>query len=389
MELEVAELIPLKDKVVDKKKGTRRYWYEKGAAGERVQFNPTSLKISTTNNVDTGGSTTRTQKHQTPSVQPSTLSFDLEFDTAEALNNKGEPQDVRELTEHIRRFCTPNDKDPGKPPPALLFHWGKFLFYGIVTQLTEDIDYFSPDGYPLRAKVSVSMTEVNGKWDAAELGPGARERDDALKGTPGPQYSDGATTPDPPLGNGAGSAPTANPVAAVIARAGESVQQLLTRLDQDPETWRSAMAGLDSPLSLSAGAQVQLGAAASASAGLGVAGGATASASVSAEAGARAALGLEGGAAARVGGVGAQAAAGFALAEAGGIVQAGARADASAAASAQAGARAQFAVPLQAQASASASAHASAHTDARSLTFGRGVPLRARVSGDAAATPGP
>lgn len=60
-----------------------------------VQFNPTSLKLSRSNNIDKGGATTRTQKRQAPSVQPATLSFDLEFDTAEG--EGGQPKDVREL----------------------------------------------------------------------------------------------------------------------------------------------------------------------------------------------------------------------------------------------------------------------------------------------------
>ena len=86
------------------------------------------------------------QKRQTPSVQPATLSFDLEFDTAEG-----------ETRRHSRRTCGSHTHrapvhraDQGatrrQPPPAVRFVWGTFTFQGIVTQLTEDLDYFSPTG---------------------------------------------------------------------------------------------------------------------------------------------------------------------------------------------------------------------------------------------------
>ena len=67
--------------------------------------------------------------------------------------------------------------------------------------------------------------------------------------------------------------PTDQPDQAAAAQDGESVQQLLTRLGADPATWRSAMAGLTSPLGLTAGAQVQLDASITAGAGIGVSAG--------------------------------------------------------------------------------------------------------------------
>src|SRR5215472_15854602 len=67
--------------------------------------------------------------------------------------------------------------------------------------------------------------------------------------------------------------PTRNPAQTVAARDGESVQQLLSRLGADPATWRSAMAGVTSPLDLAAGMQVQLGPSVAVDAGIGVAAG--------------------------------------------------------------------------------------------------------------------
>ncbi|HEY3544645.1 MAG TPA: hypothetical protein VGK17_00975 [Propionicimonas sp.] len=351
-----------------------------------VQFNPTTLKLTRSNNVDKGASTTNTQKRQVPSVQPATLTFDLEFDTAEG-DGQGKPKDVRDLTRIVRQFTEPTREKPTEPPPAVRFDWGTFRFQGIVTQLTEDLDYFSPDGRPLRAKVSVTITEQNPEWEAGEVGPGARDARAAggAAAATRPSSPGGAAVPAGVPGTGPGSSATPNPVSTALAQAGESVQQLLTRLDADPATWRSAMAGLDSPLSLTAGAQVQLGASvsasasASASASFGVGGGFTASAGVNDVAEARAALGFSGGASLGVGAFG-EARAGFVLAESGGLGVASVRVQADAAASAQASARASFPVPaagVTARADASASVSL---PDPRALSYGRGVPLRARIS---------
>ena len=244
-----------------------------------VQFNPTSLKIQRQNNVDQGGNTSRTQRRQNPSQQPATLTFDLEFDTAEG-DASGKPVDVRTLTLQIRQFVEPDKAKPADPPPRVLFRWGTLIFAGIITQLTEDLDYFSHEGLALRAKLSVTITEQNLAFEAMKEGPGARA----------------ATNSTPPGGasaaNGPGSSGTNDPAQVALAQAGESLQQLLSRLDQDPSAWRSAMNDLSSPLSLTAGAQVQLAASASLSAGIGVSAGFAAGASAGITAGASASGGV-------------------------------------------------------------------------------------------------
>ncbi|MGW6129727.1 CIS tube protein [Cellulomonas sp. NPDC055163] len=396
--LVTASLTRLRENKASGKNGKASY-EELTATKVDVQFNPTSLKISRTNNVDRGGTTTRTAKRQNPSVQDATLSFDLEFDTADTPD-----KDVRDLTYMVRRFTEPTKEDPAKPPPAVQFHWGTFMFRGIVTQLTEDLDYFSPKGVPLRAKLSITITEQNPDWESGKLGAGARA-EQARPARPGGGGRSGAaggpTTPSAPPGAGPGSAPTPNPVSTALATAGESVQQVLARANEDPAAWRSAMAGLTSPLTLPAGTQVQLAASAGldvgGTAGLGAGSGFTASAGVGDLATVRGALGLRatasahGGAGAGgvAGGASAEAAAGFVLAEEGGLGRALARVEAETTSAASASARASFAAPA-ASASFSASASARASTagatavaptvDHRALTYGRGVPLQARVS---------
>ena len=244
-----------------------------------VQFNPTSLKISRQNNVDKGGSTTRTQARQNPSTQSAVLTFDLEFDTAEGDAN-GNAKDVRELTASIRQFVELDVKEPTSPPPPIRFIWGTFHFSGIVNSLTEDLDYFSPEGRPLRAKVSVSITEQDPRWEAKYIGPGAATATAAtLPGEAGVKA-------------GLGAAPAAKPDQTAVAQDGESLQQLLTRVGADPASWRAAMTGLDSPLALAAGAEVQFSAGFSAGAGIGMSAGFAADAQVGGSASLGAALGL-------------------------------------------------------------------------------------------------
>jgi hypothetical protein len=388
-----------------------------------VQFNPTSLRIQRQNNVDAGGSTAQTQHRQNPSQRPATLTMDLEFDTAEG-DEDGQPLDVRERTGPIRQFVEPDPNKPDGPPPRVLFLWGALNFAGIITQLTEDLDYFNYDGMALRAKVSVTITEQNLAFEAMKQGAGARDDPDSVP--PG----------SPPPGTNPGSNGTKKPVQAALAQAGESIQQLLTRLDQDPSAWRSAMNGLTSPLSLAAGTQVQLAASASVSAGFGVSAGfaagasaslaasadVTAGAGVAAGAGATASAGLsataaagasaDAGAAFTAGasvdvvaaasvsasagafaGVSASMAAGFALAAGGGVEASYSQAVNAQIGAATGSARASFQVPQVPQTPQGAAAQAGAgapsavtQVDNRAVSYGRGIPLSRRA--DLSAIPG-
>jgi hypothetical protein len=411
-----------------------------GTNAFQVQFNPASLRISRSNNPD-NGKTTHAPKRQHGAPQPATLTFDLEFDTAEIVAGD-KLKDVRELTAEVRKFVAPAGSNPadtkskGKktdPPPRVLFEWGPLRFPGIVTNLTEEIDYFAPDGTPLHAKLNVTITEQNLEFEANRIGAAAASFNVATK--PG----------QAPRGSTPGTSGTGSPTSLVPANAGESVQQLLTRTGADPAAWRSAMNGLTNPVGLSAGAQVQLDAGISAGAGfsasagaslgvgagLGVSAGFSASAEVSAQAALSGALGVSASAGASAGfggslsagasvgasagiaagsdasaevsriaslggsvgvtaggavGASQQMSAGFVLAAGGGIsastnLVASVRVDASVAS-----ARGSFDVPaatvspsLEPPVVASPSA-AAAVIDSRATTYGSSIPLRARAT---------
>jgi hypothetical protein len=414
--LSKAILVRLQEVKGSGKKAKSTFREEKDGAFE-VQFNPTSLKISRTNNMDKGGSTTRDQRRQSPSSQSATLTFDLEFDTAEELEPAGSQKphhvDVRTRTRIVRQFAEPSKEKPTSPPPPVRFIWGTFVFTGLVTQVTEDLDYFSSDGRPLRAKVSVTITEKNLDLEAKLVG--AAQRDQST-----------ATATGTGQGSGPGGQPAKNPDTTERAQGGESLQQLLTRMNADPATWRAAMAGLDSPIGLAAGAQVQLAAGVTASAGVGASAGFALGANVSASATLGAALGGEGGAAAGAsaglsagasagvsagasagagfsagagasaagftagGGVAAdaEAAAGFSLAEGGGVASSYAVVAAAGSEASVAFERSAFDVPSPAPGVARGvgsvslgglAATARVELDPRTQAYGAGVPLRARA----------
>jgi hypothetical protein len=337
-----------------------------------VQFNPGSMKLTRRNNTDRGGVTTGTQPRQNPSQEAATLSFDLEFDTAEQ-GTTGLRVDVRDWTAVVRQFVEPPPDKPGDPPPAVRFAWGTLVFDGIIKEVTEDLDLFAPDGTPLRAKVSVSITEQNFKY--ANLAQGAAAKDNQGASRPGQP----APAVDNPTGSDPGSSGSAKPDQVAQAQDGESAQQVMGRLGLDPAAWRAAMTGLPQPLNLAAGTTVQLGAEARA----GFSAGPNAGAGFAAGGGTASTESLTG---ALSGQAGSPAAAGFSLSAAGGVAAA---AEAVAAARVDAsvlGARASFAVPRPSTGTDSRG------VDTRSLTYGQGVPLRLRAgaaprAGDAPVTP--
>lgn len=341
-----------------------------------VQFNPSTLKIARSNNVDRGGVTAKTQKVQNPSAEPSKLTFDLEFDTAEQ-SRGGQAVDVREWTALVRQFVEPpTDKQhAGQPAPAVQFAWGTLIFNGVVEQINEELDYFAPDGTPLHAKVSLSLSEQNFAYEAL-AGPAANNDTKATQPGGAPPPTAPGTTPP---GTRPGASGTQNPTQVVSALDGESAQQMLARLGMDPAGWRAAMTGLDSPLGLVAGAPVTLGA--EIEAGVPDVGFASFTSAGTADDPRElaAALGIDAADRQRTD----VDDAGFRLAASGGIAAATARVQRASGETAAAASRGSFAVPPLPAAASRGSDRAPADrsaplVDARSTTFGRGVPLQSR-----------
>jgi contractile injection system tube protein len=162
----------------------------------KVQFNPDSLKVVFANQIekptgsgDQGGS----QAGQFVGAGSTKLTATLWFDVTQELGELGKAEDlknakdVRKLTARVAYFITPRLDPNGKSkqylPPAVRFAWGSFQF-------------FSAEGRPLRASVSITITQQKistFKFNAAAEPPGFTRRNGGAAGTtPKTQAPDGS-----------------------------------------------------------------------------------------------------------------------------------------------------------------------------------------------------
>src|SRR5262249_30489980 len=81
--------------------------------------------------------------------------------------------DVRKLTQKVAYFmmAKPADNDPNtKLPPAVRFVWGTFQFDGLMESMEESLEFFSPDGIPLRASLTISLVQQTVQFAFADKG---------------------------------------------------------------------------------------------------------------------------------------------------------------------------------------------------------------------------
>lgn len=151
-----------------------------GSEGKRVQvqFNPETLKVTFANQVvppnnsaaggggaRSGGGRDQRGTSATQFVGKGTtkLSVQLWFDVTSVLpQDKRGTTDVRELTKDVAFFITPaqSQEDENKyVPPGIRFLWGTFKFDGIMESMEESIELFSIEGKPLRASVTIGLSQ--------------------------------------------------------------------------------------------------------------------------------------------------------------------------------------------------------------------------------------
>lgn len=205
---------------------------EKADKGKEVevQFNPQSLKLSYSNK-NTGGKQPGGSAKQFVGSGSSQLSVELLFDTTE------DGGDVRNKTKDIAYFvmATPqSDQDNKRVPPRVRFQWGSFIFEGVVESMNETLEYFSEEGVPMRASVSLNLSRDDIVFLIKNLNQASSQASSSGEGT-------GATKPLQP------------------ASTGDSLQQLAGRLGKS-STWKAIAAanGIDDPLRLQAGALIDL-----------------------------------------------------------------------------------------------------------------------------------
>ena len=131
----------------------------------QVQFNPETLKVSFANQIskpEGGGSKQGKPPPQFVGAGTTKLALQLWFDvTAPMPPGKKAETDVRKLTKKVAYFITPKPGESAEKmiPPLVRFSWGSFQFDGIMESLEESLEFFSSDGRPLRASVSIGVTQ--------------------------------------------------------------------------------------------------------------------------------------------------------------------------------------------------------------------------------------
>ena len=125
-----------------------------------VQFNPETLKVTYANTQAPGVDQSAGNAGQFIGAGSTKLALQLWFDCTAM--EKDPVDDVRRLTEKVIFFMTPqkSDADATKlSPPGVCFQWGTFLFKGVVESLEQTLEFFSPDGKPLRASISLTLSQ--------------------------------------------------------------------------------------------------------------------------------------------------------------------------------------------------------------------------------------
>jgi len=209
-----------------------------------VQFNPELLKVSFANQIQTSegaGDQRGSPAQQFVGAGTTKLAVQLWFDVNAP--QEGETvNDVRKMTEKITHFITPkpDPKDNKKfLPPGVRFIWGSFQFDGLMESLEESLEFFSNEGIPLRASITMNLSQQ--KIDQYKF-PRAAPAKIALPGT--------------------------RPLTA--APAGSTVQNLAANQGK-ADDWQSIAAanGIENPRNLQVGQLLDLNAKIGASGGIG------------------------------------------------------------------------------------------------------------------------
>jgi hypothetical protein len=164
-----------------------------------VQFNPDSLKLGFTNQ-NSGGDQRGGSAIQFVGVGVAKLSFELWVDVTAPppSSESAEPPDVRRETAKIAFFIQPKDKDQKGSfiPPGVRFLWGTFLFEGVMESLNEELSYFSEDGRPLRAKLSVALMRQDVRFQFRRTGAKNDASSTAASGHPRHEAKQNETVAD-------------------------------------------------------------------------------------------------------------------------------------------------------------------------------------------------
>ncbi|XXT19180.1 hypothetical protein WME94_54035 [Sorangium sp. So ce429] len=139
-----------------------------------VHFNPASLQYQVSNTLERRGQGNAAKQYVSQSTAK--LTMDLVFDTTIS------GEDVRSVTQRLARMMEPAEEGNDKVPAIVSFEWGAYEFQGMMEQYKETLDFFSPDGVPLRSTINLTLA--------------AQDEVFAASGTGGDQDTTGSLSPD-------------------------------------------------------------------------------------------------------------------------------------------------------------------------------------------------
>lgn len=214
----------------------------------KLQFNPETLKLTFANQIQTpsgAGDQSGTPSRQFVGAGTTKLALTVYFDASSPPAEGEQPvDDVRKLTEKVAYFITPQEENHHFIPPAVRFLWGSFQFDGIMDGVEESLEFFSSEGKPLRATMTLSLSQQRiTRFAFRDTGPGG--------GAPG-------GTPRAP----GGAAPGTTPLTTVPA--GATVQGLAAQAGVAGDWQAIASAnGIENPRRLVPGQLIDLNVSAS------------------------------------------------------------------------------------------------------------------------------
>lgn len=148
-----------------------------------ILFNPESYSITNgaslqgerqSKNTKTKNASSKDNTSVVMNISRRTLSFTLFYDTYNLNQKKDGYKSVRSYTKLITDLinhpvgCT--DKTTNRVLNICQFSWGEFIFTGVFTSIDEKYEMFTNDGIPVRASLTVKMTEyVDNVSDVKEV----------------------------------------------------------------------------------------------------------------------------------------------------------------------------------------------------------------------------
>ena len=124
----------------------------------KVHFNPEKLELTIANAMEQNRNRRRREPPQLVTESTAKLSLELLFDTTDT------GSDVRALTFQVAQMMQPRPgpRQEGEQrgvPSIVVFEWGSFVFEGYIDSYKETLDFFAPEGVPLRSVLNLSLTE--------------------------------------------------------------------------------------------------------------------------------------------------------------------------------------------------------------------------------------